>query len=76
MNSNRNDTISICQECGGADDVLMVQCDNCDKWSHFSCVGVRQEIEDYEWLCNRCNFITLGLLLVDSILNISSLLKK
>ncbi|KAJ6647996.1 hypothetical protein Bhyg_03221, partial [Pseudolycoriella hygida] len=32
----------------------MVQCDECDRWYHFHCVGVGPEIEDIEFVCNAC----------------------
>lgn len=35
--------------CQGADNSRMVQCDTCDSWCHFDCVGVGDEVNDKEW---------------------------
>lgn len=43
-----------CQSCDKPDNMDMVQCDICDKWFHFNCVGVTQEISGYEWSCQEC----------------------
>ncbi|XP_058449233.1 uncharacterized protein LOC131429200 [Malaya genurostris] len=43
-----------CKTCGGPDTNDMVQCDDCDKWHHFACVGVDKEIEQHEWSCPKC----------------------
>ncbi|XP_055604575.1 uncharacterized protein LOC129752820 [Uranotaenia lowii] len=32
----------------------MVQCDDCDGWNHFSCVGVNQSVESKKWNCEKC----------------------
>lgn len=32
----------------------MVQCDFCDNWYHFRCVGVTKKIENLEWTCQFC----------------------
>ena len=32
-----------CKSCRGPDTDDMVQCDKCDKWHHFECVGVTEE---------------------------------
>lgn len=32
----------------------MVQCDECDRWYHFECVGVTQEIQHHDWICSSC----------------------
>ncbi|XP_055623313.1 uncharacterized protein LOC129766739 [Toxorhynchites rutilus septentrionalis] len=43
-----------CQICRGNDDMEMVQCDHCDKWFHFSRVGVSQQVESQDWKCPKC----------------------
>ncbi|XP_075156608.1 uncharacterized protein LOC142229903 [Haematobia irritans] len=30
------------------------QCDKCDKWYHFKCVGVTASIENHDWECAKC----------------------
>ncbi|XP_055605469.1 uncharacterized protein LOC129753653 [Uranotaenia lowii] len=32
----------------------MVQCDACDQWYHFQCVGVSETIADISWRCASC----------------------
>ncbi|XP_055543834.1 uncharacterized protein LOC129729344 [Wyeomyia smithii] len=36
----------------------MVSCDVCEKWYHFACVGVTQEIEQHPWSCTKCEVAT------------------
>ncbi|XP_062556893.1 uncharacterized protein LOC134221721 [Armigeres subalbatus] len=43
-----------CKTCRGADTKEMVQCDKCDGWFHFSCVGVSGDIADKSWSCTNC----------------------
>ncbi|XP_058456764.1 uncharacterized protein LOC131434135 [Malaya genurostris] len=43
-----------CKTCDGPDTDDMVQCDECDKWYHFACVGVTKEIENQSWSCLKC----------------------
>ncbi|XP_053692357.1 uncharacterized protein LOC128740817 [Sabethes cyaneus] len=43
-----------CQVCEGPETNQMVQCDECDVWCHFSCVGVTQQVEDQSWICMKC----------------------
>lgn len=47
---------SNCQCCDEYDTDDMVQCDACDLWFHFSCVGVTCEIASVEWKCDRCKY--------------------
>nr|XP_019931153.2 CXXC-type zinc finger protein 1-like [Aedes albopictus] len=47
-----------CTFCQEADDNEMVQCDRCDRWIHFACVGVTEEIADSSWSCPKCNVTT------------------
>lgn len=44
----------MCQVCDDPDTTAMVQCDACDKWSHFACVGVSQDVENQSWVCQKC----------------------
>nr|XP_029716733.1 transcription factor bye1-like [Aedes albopictus] len=32
----------------------MVQCDDCDRWCHFTCVGVTEEVKELSWVCLKC----------------------
>lgn len=32
----------------------MVQCDACNDWHHFKCVGVTDTVADVEWQCTKC----------------------
>ncbi|XP_062705726.1 uncharacterized protein LOC134287612 [Aedes albopictus] len=43
-----------CKTCQGPDTEDMVQCDRCDGWYHFSCVGVSEEVADKSWSCTNC----------------------
>lgn len=43
-----------CKSCRGPDAGNMVQCDVCDKWHHFDCVGVTEEVENQSWSCPKC----------------------
>ena len=43
-----------CSKCDKADSDDMVQCDACDKWLHFECVGVDVSIAEQDWLCPSC----------------------
>lgn len=43
-----------CKSCKGPDSDEMVQCDICDKWHHFGCVGVTEEVADHSWSCPKC----------------------
>ncbi|XP_058822131.1 glycerophosphodiester phosphodiesterase 1 isoform X2 [Topomyia yanbarensis] len=44
----------VCKVCDGSDNSRMVQCDKCDDWFHFDCVGVSQAVENQDWLCSDC----------------------
>nr|XP_029715368.1 uncharacterized protein LOC115259000 [Aedes albopictus]XP_029715375.1 uncharacterized protein LOC115259000 [Aedes albopictus] len=43
-----------CTFCQEKDSDEMVQCDKCDRWIHFACVGVTEEIADKSWSCPKC----------------------
>ncbi|XP_062711164.1 uncharacterized protein LOC134289403 [Aedes albopictus] len=43
-----------CTFCQEEDNDNMVQCDKCDRWIHFACVGVTEEIADRSWSCPKC----------------------
>lgn len=46
-----------CQICPAADTIYMVQCDVCDLWYHFQCVGVDESIgaSTVPWKCQKCS---------------------
>nr|XP_029715742.1 uncharacterized protein LOC115259349 [Aedes albopictus] len=41
--------------CDQPDTQTMVQCDECDQWYHFVCVGVTSGIADDSWSCAKCS---------------------
>lgn len=43
-----------CKSCRGPDAGGMVQCDECSKWHHFTCVGVTEDVENHSWSCPKC----------------------
>lgn len=43
-----------CQLCKSVDTEDMVQCDGCNLWFHFSCVGVTDDVADRDWSCSGC----------------------
>ncbi|XP_058827305.1 uncharacterized protein LOC131687249 [Topomyia yanbarensis] len=43
-----------CRTCRSADNSRMVQCDGCDGWHHYECVGVDDQIEKKPWRCVIC----------------------
>ncbi|GBP17522.1 hypothetical protein EVAR_74116_1 [Eumeta japonica] len=43
-----------CGKCKNLDNSQMVMCDRCDKWYHFTCVGVDSSVADYNWNCDIC----------------------
>lgn len=47
---------SSCQMCPNVDTCDMVQCDSCDLWYHFVCVGVTRTIASKDWDCDRCKY--------------------
>ncbi|XP_062704152.1 uncharacterized protein LOC134286544 [Aedes albopictus] len=47
-----------CKTCRGAETEDMVQCDQCDGWYHFHCVGVSDEVVDQSWSCANCKTAT------------------
>ncbi|XP_065091440.1 uncharacterized protein LOC135712376 [Ochlerotatus camptorhynchus] len=38
----------------------MVFCDNCQKWYHFGCAGVTEEVRDVSWSCPECKIVDVG----------------
>ncbi|XP_058451310.1 uncharacterized protein LOC131430392 [Malaya genurostris] len=56
---NQNVTGHSCRTCKQADNSRMVQCDDCDSWHHFTCVGVSDEVEYNDWYCNKCASVRL-----------------
>ncbi|XP_062705505.1 uncharacterized protein LOC115255509 [Aedes albopictus] len=56
--SNPQSTISAeksCALCENPVNERMVQCNTCDVWHHFSCVGVSEDIKGYNWTCLKCD---------------------
>lgn len=52
---NRRDEPTIrCGYCGEVEVGDTVQCDTCETWFHFECVGVTPEIAELDWSCSRC----------------------
>lgn len=47
---------SSCQMCPNVYTCDMVQCDSCDLWYHFVCVGVTRTIASKDWDCDRCKY--------------------
>lgn len=43
-----------CETCRSADNSRMVQCDDCDGWHHYICVGVDDRIVKKPWRCVMC----------------------
>ncbi|XP_062701549.1 uncharacterized protein LOC134285208 [Aedes albopictus] len=43
-----------CQLCEIRDNEEMVQCDGCDRWFHFVCVHVTEDIANVSWVCPIC----------------------
>lgn len=43
-----------CQLCNDVDTMEMVQCDTCNLWSHYECVGVTDDIAERVWSCEQC----------------------
>ncbi|XP_036346930.1 uncharacterized protein LOC118756269, partial [Rhagoletis pomonella] len=43
-----------CRNCRARDNEQMVQCDSCDQWFHYSCVGVDSQVADISWNCESC----------------------
>ncbi|XP_073814325.1 uncharacterized protein [Musca autumnalis] len=44
-----------CNKCSEVANDDMVQCDKCDKWYHFNCVGVNSSVSEVSWSCDGCN---------------------
>lgn len=43
-----------CHKCDEVDSERMVQCDSCNSWYHFDCVGVDSNVADVSWNCEIC----------------------
>lgn len=46
--------MDTCQACGIQTDDSLVQCDRCDSWWHFGCVGVSDSISEKSFVCTNC----------------------
>ncbi|XP_055609362.1 uncharacterized protein LOC129756488 [Uranotaenia lowii] len=44
-----------CSLCKDPDNNHMVQCDRCQSWYHYQCVGVGDSVADRSWLCPSCD---------------------
>lgn len=40
--------------CLGKETKFMVQCDDCDEWFHFACVGLSEAPDTDTWYCDKC----------------------
>ena len=60
-----------CSKCDEADNSQMVHCDNsnCDKWYHYSCVNVTDDIANIPWKCENCEQSTTSNLSKAQIIN-------
>lgn len=43
-----------CEICHGTQDEPVVACDKCDKWHHFTCVGIDSIGKGEAWFCKKC----------------------
>ncbi|XP_053691178.1 uncharacterized protein LOC128739706 [Sabethes cyaneus] len=43
-----------CPLCQLPDCDEMVCCDDCERWYHFQCVGVNDDVANYDWSCPEC----------------------
>lgn len=48
-----------CQLCDARNNNEMVQCDGCDRWFHFVCVEVSEDIANVSWVCLDCKDVPL-----------------
>lgn len=48
-----------CRLCEKRDNEEMVQCDGCDRWFHFACVHVTEDIANISWVCPICKSSSL-----------------
>ncbi|XP_055522480.1 uncharacterized protein LOC129716671 [Wyeomyia smithii] len=46
---------SVCPFCNAPDDGKMINCDNCNQWFHFNCVGVSESESERDWNCAQCH---------------------
>ncbi|XP_062538391.1 uncharacterized protein LOC134206679 [Armigeres subalbatus] len=46
--------MDICGACGVQKNDAMVQCDRCDTWWHFGCVGVDESVSERSFICPKC----------------------
>lgn len=54
--NNEEWNCKLCEKPDSADN--LVQCDLCEHWYHWSCVGVTADIEFQEYICEKCKSIT------------------
>ncbi|XP_053691455.1 mitogen-activated protein kinase 7-like [Sabethes cyaneus] len=57
--ADKNDSPHNCQSCKRTDSAEseMVECEVCQRWEHFGCAGVGEEIrqQDARYICRRCS---------------------
>ena len=60
IKKNLNTTMSgLCQVCSvEVAYAKLVQCDGCDQWYHFSCVGVNDSVSEQAWICAKCSKVS------------------
>lgn len=54
VKGKRKNVAYQCEVCGTTQKKPVVACDNCDKWHHFDCVGIKSIGKKDTWLCNKC----------------------
>ncbi|ODM93840.1 Transcription initiation factor TFIID subunit 3 [Orchesella cincta] len=62
VSNNNDETLWLCPVCKKDEtksipDDIMISCDKCGDWYHYSCIGIRGEYnERRRWYCKRCLF--------------------
>ncbi|XP_055604719.1 uncharacterized protein LOC129752952 [Uranotaenia lowii] len=51
--------VGSCSACTAPDNDGMVQCDHCDTWWHYACVGVGESISERSFTCPACQKATV-----------------
>lgn len=61
MTGPQGENAQSCKICSEKDNDEMVQCDHCDQWYHFGCVGVGHSVAEVSWNCENCRAEQEGL---------------